>query len=96
MNQLYLDTVTYLIGAAVILAALLIACIFLVLCLKYGIEIILRKALRLYRISTIVYWLRRMEKDGLLAPMQAYRQMVKDRTPKTQEEYHEVDRDSQK
>lgn len=52
-----------------------------------------RKLLRLYRLATIWYWLDRMEADGTLVMAREYREMVKERDPKTRQDFIDIDRE---
>lgn len=90
----YIETTTYLGGAIVILVALLAALGLLLASVKYIGTRLFISALRIFNITKLTYWLRRMEKEGLTAPMHGYREMVEARNPKTFGDYQDIEQET--
>jgi membrane protein implicated in regulation of membrane protease activity len=89
--NLYIEILTYLVGAVVSLAALLAALVILLASVKYAGTRLFISALRIFNITQLRYWLQRMEKEGLTAPLYGYREMVKARKPKTFGDYQDIE-----
>jgi membrane protein implicated in regulation of membrane protease activity len=87
----YIETITYLVGAVVILAAILAALVILLASVKYAGTRLFISALRIFNITQLRYWLQRMEKEGLTAPLHGYREMVEARNPKTFGDYQDIE-----
>ena len=90
----YIETRTYLVGAIVILVALLAALGLLLASVKYIGTRLFISALRIFNITKLRYWLQRMEKEGLTAPMHGYREMVEARNPKTFGDYQDIEQET--
>ena len=90
----YIESATYLIGAVVILAALLAALVILLLIIEYVGTRLFKNTLRIFNITQLTYWLKRMEKEGLTAPLHGYREMVEARQPKTFGDYQDTEQEA--
>jgi len=78
-------------GATVCLIALLLAIIWLCYMLSYAASRAAAHAMNITRFTTVAYWVKRMEEEGLTACRKEYRRMVAERRPKILRHYKEVD-----
>jgi membrane protein implicated in regulation of membrane protease activity len=90
----YIEAATYLTGAVVTLAALLAALVILLASVKYAGTRLFISALRIFNITQLRYWLQRMEKEGLTAPLHGYREMIEARKPKTFGDYEDIEQET--
>ena len=94
MNPYYIEAATYLTGAVVTLVALSMALAILLGVAKYFGTKLFISALRIFNITQLRYWLQRMEKEGLTAAKNGYREMVEARKPKTFGEYEDIEQET--
>lgn len=90
----YIETTTYLLGAVGILATLLVVLSILLLAVRYVGTKLFISALRIFNITQLRYWLRRMEEEGLTAASHGYREMVEARNPKTFGDYESIEEET--
>jgi hypothetical protein len=80
-------------SGAVLVLGLLTACtIFLAMALNYAWQYVFKHLMNIVRATTAIYWVQRMEEEGLTACSKAYREFVKEHKPKTVYEYKDVER----
>jgi hypothetical protein len=91
MNYYYLESLNYIIGAVAFLIILLVILAILLFSVKYFFAKLFLNALQVFNITHLMYWLQRMEKEGLTAPLHGYREMVKARKPKTFVDYQDIE-----
>ena len=90
----YLVSATYLVGAVIILSVLLFVCVFCVLALRHGATYLFKAALRIRNITMLLYWLRRMEAEGLIVVSKGYKDMVAARNPKSIADYESIEQET--
>lgn len=83
-------------GAVLGLAALACVTGLLALVLKWIVEIIGNKLFRIAAITTAIYWVQRMEREGLTICKKDYRSMVRERKPKTIADFESVEAESKR
>lgn len=88
-----LNLIVWWVGAVVTLFASVSISLVLLLILTIALKESGDKIMRITRFKTAQYWVQRMEREGLTACAKGYRQMVKERKPKTVDDYLSIEHD---
>jgi hypothetical protein len=86
---IFIGSIAMAAGGLGIVAALLFSAAWIVGALTWRVQ---KHLMGITRATTAVYWVKRMEREGLTMPMHDYRRMVAEQNPKTVADYQEVDR----
>ena len=78
-------------GVIVVLAALAATTVALSIILAHFVNRSYKMALSLIQISTVQYWVHRMDQEGLTVCRAEYQRLVKERNPKTSSDYRRVE-----
>lgn len=86
-----INIIVWWIGALVVLFGLFLITLGFLYSIKIYLERITKNLLMIAKISTVRYWVQRMEKEGLTVCRKEYRRMAAEKLPRTIEEFQELD-----
>jgi len=90
MQETLLNLIIWFTGAVVVLLALVVALGLLAWAIRHLAGRCAKGLASIVRFETARYWVQRMEREGLTIAQKEYRRMVRERQPKTPEDFERL------